>query len=192
VRWNRTFKDRMDYYGVEVRLCRYYRAQTKGKVESGIKYVKRNALAGRRFRDLEGLNAWLLEWSVEVADRRVHGTTHERPDERFARHEAQALIRVERAAPPVLERVVSRIVPKDAYLAIETNRYRVPLEWVGRTVTVRLQSAEVLISYGEQAPLRYERLREKYRLAHWEGDPRAFMRRTVAAAAAPPRFDPHY
>jgi len=35
VEWNRRFKDRMDFYGVEVKLCRYYRAQTKGKVESG-------------------------------------------------------------------------------------------------------------------------------------------------------------
>jgi transposase len=56
VEWNATFKDRMDFYGVQIRLCRYYRARTKGKVESGVKYVKRNGLAGRRFRDLEALN----------------------------------------------------------------------------------------------------------------------------------------
>jgi len=60
--WNASFKDRMDFYGVEVKLCRYYRAQTKGKVESGVKYVKGNALAGRRFRDLEDLNTYLLDW----------------------------------------------------------------------------------------------------------------------------------
>ena len=52
VTWNATFKDRMDFYGVEVRLCRYYRAQTKGKVESGVKYVKRNALIGQSFASL--------------------------------------------------------------------------------------------------------------------------------------------
>lgn len=45
VAWNQRFKDRMDFYGVEIKLCRYYRAQTKGKVESGVKYVKRNGLA---------------------------------------------------------------------------------------------------------------------------------------------------
>ncbi len=47
--WNPIFKDRMDFYGVGPRLCRYYRAQTKGKVESGVKYVKRNALIGANF-----------------------------------------------------------------------------------------------------------------------------------------------
>ena len=45
------------------KLCRYYRAQTKGKVESGVKYVKRNALARRRFESLDGLNGWLTTWS---------------------------------------------------------------------------------------------------------------------------------
>lgn len=65
--WNATFKDRMDFYGVTMKLCRYYRAQTKGKIESGVKYVKRNALAGRRFRDLDELNEYLLDWCVNVA-----------------------------------------------------------------------------------------------------------------------------
>lgn len=30
--WNQTFRDRMDFYGVEIKLCRYYRAQTKVRV----------------------------------------------------------------------------------------------------------------------------------------------------------------
>ena len=51
VRWNTTFKAFADFWGFEPRLCRPYRAQTKGKVESGVKYFKRNFLAGRRFRD---------------------------------------------------------------------------------------------------------------------------------------------
>jgi len=76
--WNGTFKDRMDYYGVTVKLCRFYRAQTKGKVESGVKYVKKNALAGRRFRDLDDLNGWLLEWCLTLAGGRESGCP-ERP-----------------------------------------------------------------------------------------------------------------
>lgn len=83
--WNATFKDRMDFYGVEVRLCRYYRAQTKGKVESGVKYVKRNALIGQSFASLSEVNEYLLKWCLEVADQRIHGTTHEKPAERFER-----------------------------------------------------------------------------------------------------------
>ena len=39
VRWNTTFKAFADFWGFEPRLCRPYRAQTKGKVESGVKYL---------------------------------------------------------------------------------------------------------------------------------------------------------
>jgi len=57
----------------------------------GVKYVQRNALAGKRFRSWEHLNAWLLEWATTVADTRVHGTTHEVPRERFAREQLYAV-----------------------------------------------------------------------------------------------------
>src|SRR4029450_1306700 len=119
--WNATFKDRMDFYGVTVRLCRFYRAQTKGKVESGVKHVKRNPLAGRRFRDLEDLNASLLDWCITVADQRVHGTTHEKPQERFSR--AGTWMPGGLRPPAPRERVVVRRVPTDCYVAVETNRY---------------------------------------------------------------------
>ena len=49
--WNPTFKAFADYWGFEPRLCRPYRAQTKGKVESGVKYFKGNFLPGREFVD---------------------------------------------------------------------------------------------------------------------------------------------
>ena len=144
VKWNAKFKDRMDFYGVTLRLCRYYRAQTKGKVESGVKYVKRNALVGRRFGDLTELNAWLLQWSLEVADQRVHGTTHELPAQRFARAEAAALTAVDARPPAPQERIENRIVPRDGLVAVEANRYPVPLSWVGRTVRVHLLAEEIL------------------------------------------------
>ena len=40
--WNRRMLDFAMRVGFEIRLCRPYRAQTKGKVESGVKYVRRN------------------------------------------------------------------------------------------------------------------------------------------------------
>jgi hypothetical protein len=190
--WNRTFKDRMDFYGVDVRLCRYYRAQTKGKVESGVKYVKRNALAGRRFRDLDELNAWLLEWSTDIADERVHGTTHERPSARFARAEAETLVGVDTRPAPARERVTSRIVPADTYVAIETNRYPVPTDWVGGTVQVRILAREVVIERTGYDPVRYVRLEGKHLVAPWTGDPRSWTRSPRAALGVRPRLDPVY
>jgi len=74
VRWNPTFKAFADYWGFEPRLCAPYRAKTKGKVESGVKYVKRNFLPGRSFVDDRDFDEQLSEWMATVADVRVHGT----------------------------------------------------------------------------------------------------------------------
>lgn len=186
--WNATFKDRMDFYGLEIRLCRYYRAQTKGKVESGVKYVKRNALAGRRFRDLEELNRWLLEWCLTVADERVHGTTHEKPSRRFLR---ETLIAVDLRSPSPQERVESRMVPRDGYVVVETNRYPVPLDWVGQRVEVRIQREAIWIHGEPVEPVQHVRLVGKYQVARWNGAPRQVPpRRAARPAAGPPRFDP--
>src|SRR5215472_10191329 len=73
------------------RACAPYRARTKGKDERGVGYVKRNAIAGRAFESWSALEAHLDQWTREIADRRVHGTTGEVPIERFQRAEAGAL-----------------------------------------------------------------------------------------------------
>jgi len=78
--WHLAFQDFARYWGFTPRLCRPYRAQTKGKVEAGVKYVRRNFLCGLQGREpgsLSDLNAQLREWVAGVANQRVHGTTHE-------------------------------------------------------------------------------------------------------------------
>lgn len=188
--WNATFKDRMDFYGVRIRLCRYYRAQTKGKIESGVKYVKRNALAGRRFASLDELNEYLLDWCVSVADQRVHGTTHERPAERFARGEK--LIAVDDRPPARRESVVVRRVPRDAYVAVEANRYPVPFAWAGRDVTVRVLSTQIAIHVDDTESITHDRLEGKNQVARWNGPPRPLPKNHRLEGPQPPRFDPAY
>lgn len=191
VEWNRRFKDRMDFYGVEVKLCRYYRAQTKGKVESGVKYVKRNALAGRRFETLEELNAWLSTWALTIADERVHGTTHEIPRERFERDERMKMIAVDRRPPSRECRTQRRQVGTDGYVAIETNRYPVPYAWCRAEVEVQLSETDVRIVHDEQS-IAYEREAGRHRVVHWDGAPRRLERsdRPSPIAGDPPQYDP--
>jgi transposase len=70
------FLDFAHYWEFTPRLCRSYRAQTKGKIESGVKYVRRNFLCGLQGREparLDDLNAQLRAWVWTVANQRVHG-----------------------------------------------------------------------------------------------------------------------
>lgn len=186
VTWNATFKDRMDFYGVEVRLCRYYRAQTKGKVESGVKYVKRNALIGQGFACLDEVNEYLLRWCLQVADQRIHGTTHEKPAERFEREE---LVAVDLRPAPPRELVATRRVPKDALVAVETNRYPVPFEWVGQDVTVRILYEEVVLHGPDGQIVRHPKLAGRHQVARWLGEPRQLPPRKPLVRT-PPGSDP--
>jgi transposase len=134
-RWNPTFKAFAEYWGFEPRVCRAYRAQTKGKVESGVKYVKGNFLPGRSFRDLAEFNEQVQQWLIQIADVRIHGTTHEAPIERYARERGALLPLADRAS--FLEAMRrERVVADDWLVSIDTNHYSVPWRLIGRTVEV--------------------------------------------------------
>ena len=141
--WHPTFLAFAAYWGFEPRLCRPYRAQTKGKVESGVKYVRRNFLPGRAFVDLVDFHDQLAEWTATIADQRIHGTTHERPSERF-RREAPQLLPLGRQRSFALEARVQRMVASDYLVSYETNRYSVPFQLIGQTVELE-RRGELLV-----------------------------------------------
>lgn len=69
------------------RACRPYRAQTKGKVERPIRYVRGNFIYGREFLNDGDLDHQRLLWLDRIANVRVHRTIKERPMVRFERDE---------------------------------------------------------------------------------------------------------
>jgi transposase len=119
------------HWGFRPKACAPYRARTKGKDESGVGYVKRNAIAGRRFESWHALEAHLAEWQREIADQRIHGTTGERPIDRFTREEASALRSINARPSFVAVRELSRRVQSDACVEVDTNAYSVPWRLIG-------------------------------------------------------------
>jgi transposase len=79
------------HWDFRIRACRPYRAQTKGKVERPIRYVRQSFLYGRDFAGDADLNAQCLDWLRGTANVRVHGTTQEVPQGRFDRDERVVL-----------------------------------------------------------------------------------------------------
>ena len=86
-RYNRTFLDFAHHHGFVPRLCRPYRAKTKGKVERFIGYLRASfyvplasQLSPEGLRvDRDTANARASTWLREVANARVHATTGEVP-----------------------------------------------------------------------------------------------------------------
>ena len=148
-------------WGVVPRACGPYRARTKGKTESGVKYVKRNAIAGRAFDSFGHLESHLQAW-VRQADEREHGTTHESPMERFVRDERAVLQPLPFLALPVRERRVKRRVAHDALVDVETVRYSVPHRLVREHVDVAVGEEVVRIYFGTELVAMHQRSRDPY------------------------------
>ena len=107
-------------------------------MEAGVKYVKHSFLKGRTFETLQDLNAQLDDWITRVADVRVHGTTGERPIDRY-QGEVHALRRA--AAVPAFDtrEVLLRKVHDDAHVRFAGSAYSVPPRFTSRMVQVRAQ-----------------------------------------------------
>ena len=73
------------HWNFRIRACRPYRAQTKGKVERPIRYLRESFFYGRTFTSDDDLNAQALHWLETEANVRSHATLKERPLDRFER-----------------------------------------------------------------------------------------------------------
>jgi len=143
VRWNRQFLGFCEHFGFLPLASPPYWPRVKGKVERGVGYVKRSFLEGRSFTDLHDLNQQLEAWLDAVANVRIHGTTGERPAERYGRDEARAL----RAAPAVpaydTRPLEVRQVPSDCHISYGGVRYSVDPKAARRVVHVRAEGEDV-------------------------------------------------
>lgn len=184
--WHPVLADALGYYGVTPRACRVYRAQTKGKVESGIKYVKRNFLPNRTFSSLVDLNAQTAAWNATIADVRVHGTTHQRPVARF-RDEQAALLPLGSRLRYVISTPAGRKVARDGYVEYQANRYSVPPRLVGQGVSVRARPGGwVEVEHRGEVVARHRELQGRHQ---WSQDPAhrpTFPERTPAGPPEPP------
>lgn len=135
------------HWGFQVKACAPYRPRTKGKDERGVGYVKGNAIAGRAFASFVALEAHLAQWTREIADRRVHGTTGEAPMVRFRRDEADRLKTLPRCGPFMAMRELSRRVGPDCAVEMDTNACSVPWRLIGERVRVLVTAEAVRVTH---------------------------------------------
>jgi hypothetical protein len=136
------------HWGFRPRACAPYRARTKGKTESGVGYVKRNAVAGRDFASWDAFEAHLAAWERDIANARVHGTTGEAPLVRFARDEAGALKPLADRPPFRACRTLERRVRNDCAVEVDGNAYSVPWRLIGERVEVTIAAGQVRVRHG--------------------------------------------
>ena len=149
VEWQSTFADFAAYYGFTPRACRPYRAKTKGKVERPFPYIRSNFFLGRTFSGLENVNAQSREWLEKTANVRLHGTTQERPLDRYQTERAQL-----RPLPQPAYRTVEttfRSSTRDCVISYGGNFYSVPARYAARRhLRVEVAPAELTIYHNAE------------------------------------------
>jgi len=113
-----------------------YTPRHKGKVESSVKYVKRNALKGRIFASLAEQNQFLLDWETQIADQRIHGTTKQQVLRLFEQVERGKLLPLPAERFPNFHEA-RRVVHRDGHLEVDKAFYSAPPEYVGHRLWVR-------------------------------------------------------
>jgi len=154
--YQEAYKKFADYYGFKPLPCRVYHPNDKGKVESGIKYVKNNFFKGREFRNEEDLDMQLRAWAA-TANMRVHGTTRKVPAQVFADEERTELLPLPDCRFNV-PRVGTRTVYHDCHIYVDYNYYSVPCEYVGSEVEIDLDDDLLRIYCGGKEIALHSRL----------------------------------
>jgi transposase len=133
------------YYCMQPIACERRDPESKGIVEGGVRYVKRNALAGRsdELVCFEDYVAFAPRWRDEIANVRTHETTRERPVDRF--RQERSLLRALPRIPFDTDEIVPAVVSPHARVEFDANRYSVPPSLVHQTVTIRADGREVRI-----------------------------------------------
>lgn len=181
VTFTKTFLSFCEHHGTKPRACRPFRARTKGKVESGVGYVKDNGLADKDFESFAEIEARLVWWTREVADLRVHGTTHEKPLDRFPL-EQKGLLPLKVMAPILLP--IQRKVSSDCFVDVATNRYSVPYRYIGREVEVLVNEGHIILRCDQKEIARHLEAKGRHQCVMLEAH-HAELRRVTLGRAKP-------
>jgi transposase len=140
------------HYGTVFLPTKPYMPRHKGKIESGVKYVKWNALRGRVFTSLAEENQFLLNWETQVADQRIHGTTKQQVEKLFEQAERRELLAIPVERFPLFHEA-HRAVHRDGFVEVDKAYYSAPPEYVGHRLWVRWDSRLVRLFNDRWEPL---------------------------------------
>ena len=143
------------HHGFEIVACNVGRGNEKGRVESGVGYVKKNFLRGLELSDFSAIQAAAQVWLDTVANVRIHGETQRRPIDLFA--EERPHLRRPNPHPYDLARTSTTIASSQFRITLDTNYYSVPSSYAHRRLTVKAYPDRVCIYFDNQLIARHPR-----------------------------------
>ena len=157
IRFNDAFLDFLRPRHIIPKACNIRSPNEKGKIENSIKYLRGNFMPLRDFNDLTDLQTQVLDWLDQVANKRNHQTTGERPQDRFKSVGLRPL-------PPLIHEPMeteSPLVHKDFAIKFDGNSYTTPFWTIGRKLTLKADQHTIWIYHKHKQICSYPRCWER-------------------------------
>ncbi len=169
--FNQRYLDFANHHGFAIVPCGVAKGNEKGRVESGVGYVKKNFLNGLTMPSLEALQRAGREWLDNTANQRIHGETRKKPVEMFVEERLNLL--------PVQEYDCAAIMPLRASsqfrISLDSNRYSVPAEYANCKLTGKIYPDRICIYDQEKLIARHRRSYDRHQDFENPDHPKALL-----------------
>lgn len=130
----------LKHYNCAPITARVRRGQDKGKVEAGVKYIKMNFLKRTEHKDFYKLEKELLDWTTNICNKRLHGTTKKVPEDVFNTSEKKEMYPLP-GKRYELFKIEHRKVNTYAHISYKNNFYSVPYTYIGKKIIIKSNDA---------------------------------------------------
>ena len=172
--FNPRYLDFARHHGFAIAPCNVGRGNEKGRVESGVGYVKKNFLHGIELTDGGGggggggsppppppqkkfstIQAAAQVWLDTIANVRIHGETQQRPVDLLVQERPH--LGALNPHPYDLANTSTSIASSQFRITLDTNQYSVPSAYAHRRLTVKAYPDRVCIYFDNQLIARHPR-----------------------------------
>ena len=146
---HRSYRELARHSGFRIEPTRPCTPEHKGKVESGVKYVRRSLLATLDSVDLAQDDAALQVWLREIAGKRVHGTIARVPAAVFAEEERPTLLPLPQARYELVLWKRAKL-HRDSHVQIDGAFYSAPWPHLHQELWARTSAREIVLFHQDR------------------------------------------
>ena len=153
--FNPRYLDFARHYGFAIAPCNVARGNEKGRVESGVGYVKKNFLNGLELTDFSTIKPAAQVWLDTIANVRIHGETQQRPIDLLAQERPH--LGPLNPNPYDCARTSTSVASSQFRITLDTNQYSVPSAYAHRRLTIKAHPDRLCIYFDNQLIARHQR-----------------------------------
>jgi transposase len=171
--FNPRYLDFAHHYGFTIVPCAVGKGNEKGRVESGVGYVKKNLLSGLDIADFKIIKPIADHWLDTVANVRIHGETGKRPIDMF-QQEKGALLPL--PLQPYDVAVIKQVrASRQFRITVDANHYSVPAQLAGVNLTVKQYPNRICIYHEDNLVARHARCYDRKKDFEHPDHPKALL-----------------